>query len=201
MPVEAGLSVASSGHPLANVRIEIVDANGAPLPERHIGEIALRSDSMLTGYYKRPDLKTQVMRDGWYLTCDLGFLFGEELFVTGRRKDLFIVGGRNLYPGDLEVIVNGVPGVHPGRVVVFGVPNGDLGTEDVAVVAEVEANDESDLRRISESIRSGFARQTDCVARHIHLVDSRWLIKTSSGKISRQANRDKFLVEKGMSAS
>jgi len=196
IPSASGLAVASSGRPVPNVEIKIVDASGIQLPERHIGEIALLSDCMLTGYYKRSDLTAQVMRDGWYLTGDLGYVVGEELFVTGRLKDLIIVGGRNLYPGDLEEIVNDVGGVHPGRVVVFGVPNVELGTEDVAVVAEVETDDADERRRISENIRSGIARQTDCIARHIHLVDSRWLIKTSSGKISRHANREKFLRER-----
>lgn len=197
-PASPGVRLPSSGRTIRNVEVKIVDANGDRLPSRRVGEIALRSDCMLTGYYKRPDLTEKAIRNGWYLTGDLGYRVGDDLFVTGRSKDVIIVGGRNIYPGDLEEIVNEVEGVHPGRVVAFGVPNTELGTEDVAVVAEVDTEDEAARRYILEAIRTSIARQTDCVARHIHLVDSRWLIKTSSGKISRHANREKLLTEKGL---
>ncbi len=200
-PASPGVRLLSSGRTLRNVEVKIVDANGDSLPSRQVGEIALRSDCMLTGYYLRPDLTEKAIRDGWYFTGDLGYRVENDLFVTGRSKDLIIVGGRNIYPADLEEIVNEVEGVHPGRVVAFGVPNAELETEDVAVVAEVDTEDEAARRQILEAIRTSIARQTDCVARHIHLVDSRWLIKTSSGKISRHANREKLLTEKGLATS
>ena len=93
------------------------------LPERQVGEIALLSDCMLTGYYHRPDATAKAFHDGWYLTGDLGYMADGEVYVTGRKKDLIIVGGKNIYPQDLEALAGEVEGVHPGRVVAFGVFN------------------------------------------------------------------------------
>ena len=59
---------------------------------------------MLTGYFNRPDLTDKAFRDGWYLTGDYGFIAEGELFVSGRKKDMIIVGGKNVYPQDLEAL-------------------------------------------------------------------------------------------------
>ncbi len=111
----------SAGRPIANVEVKVVDPQGNPLPERAIGELALRSNCMLSGYYHRPDATEKAFRDGWYLTGDYGYLAGGEVFVTGRKKDLIIVGGKNIYPQDIEALAMNVPGIHPGRAVAFGI--------------------------------------------------------------------------------
>lgn len=196
-PAEAGrpaLWMLSSGQPLANTTLRIVDAKGHSLPERQIGEVALRSNSMLTGYYQRPELSEKALRAGWYLTGDLGYLSNGELFVTGRKKDLIIVGGKNIYPQDLEMLVNQVPGVHRGRTVAFGVFDESQGTEAVVVVAEVEVPLEA-YEALAAEIRQVVAKNSAVVLRNIHLVGPKWLLKTSSGKIARSANREKYLAE------
>ena len=86
-------------------------------PSATIGELALRSDCMLTGYYHRPDATEKAFLDGWYLTGDFGYMADGEVYVAGRKKDLIIVGGKNVYPQDLELLAMQVPGVHAGRVV------------------------------------------------------------------------------------
>jgi acyl-CoA synthetase (AMP-forming)/AMP-acid ligase II len=153
---------------------------------------------MLSGYYKRPDL--QPFQDGWYLTGDRGYLAAGELFVIGRSKDLIINAGKNIYPQDIEAIVNEVPGVHAGRVVVFGVPDEREGTELIVVVAEVEANilgvDTAERKEINRRIRQEVARRSMVSAAYVTLVEPRWLLKTSSGKIARGANREKWLESK-----
>ena len=106
----------SAGRPLANTRLKIVSEHGKELPERVVGEVALKSDCMLTGYYHRADATEKALRGGWFLTGDYGYLAGGELYVAGRKKDLIIVGGRNIYPLDLETLAMEVPGVHAGRV-------------------------------------------------------------------------------------
>ena len=106
-----------------------------------------------------------------------------------------ILAGRNVYPQDLERLINRVPGVHAGRAVVFGVFNPKLGTEDAGAVVEVEPG--ADPARLAYLIRDAVATGSDVVLRHLRLVDDRWLIKTSSGKLARAANRDKFLDEQG----
>jgi len=74
---------------------------------------------MLSTYYLRPEITAQAIQDGWYFTGDMGYLAGGELYITGRKKDLIIVGGKNIYPQDLEAIANTTPGITPGRSVAF----------------------------------------------------------------------------------
>ncbi len=185
----------SAGPPLPNVQVRILDEQRADLPERHIGEIALRSDCMLTGYFHRPDLTERAFHDGWYLTGDLGYLADGEVYITGRMKDLIIVGGKNVHPQDLESLAGEVPGVHPGRVVAFGVFNEAQGTEEVAVVAEVDTEDEDERAQLSNDVRQAINKGSDVAVRYVHLVGPRWVLKTSSGKLARAANREKYLAE------
>ncbi|TET82202.1 MAG: fatty acyl-AMP ligase, partial [Anaerolineales bacterium] len=185
----------SAGRPISITQVRILGEDRRELPERHIGEIAIQGTCMLSGYYNRDDLTKQAFHEGWYLTGDLGYLANGELFVTGRLKDLIIVGGKNIYPLDLEELAGEVSGVHPGRVVAFGVFNETLGTEEIAIVAEVDNNDPQERRRIAEEIRQEIARGSDVTLRYSWIVDRKWLIKTSSGKLSRRANCDKFLAE------
>ena len=185
----------SSGMPLSNTEIRIVDAKGHTLSERQIGEIALRSNSMLTGYYHRPDVTEKAFRAGWYLTGDLGYISNEELFVTGRKKDMIIVGGKNIYPQDIEMLANQVPGVHGGRAVAFGVFDETQGTEEVVVVAEVDEQSPERKKAISDEVRQHVSKNSAVVLRTVYLVGPKWLLKTSSGKIARSANREKYLAE------
>ncbi len=189
------LRMVSCGKPIPNTKIRIVDADRQPIPERHVGEIALRSDCMLSGYYHREEETTRALEGAWFYTGDLGYIADGELYITGRQKDLIIVGGKNLYPQDIEAIMNEVPGVHPGRTVAFGVWNEALGTEDLAAIAEAETDAEGERKAIVKAIRMRIAQSTDATARYVQVVGPRWLLKTSSGKIARGANRDKFLRE------
>ena len=198
---EAAMNMLSCGRPLANVEVKIVDDSRKELPARHLGEVLLRSDCMLSGYYRRPDLTEKAFLDGWFLTGDLGYLAEGEVYITGRKKDLIIVGGKNVYPQDLESLASEVPGVHPGRAVAFGVFSEELGTEEVVMVAEMEAGEipqiemEETAQRLSEEIRRRVTQGSDVALRQVRIVPQGWLLKTSSGKIARGANREKFLSE------
>ncbi len=192
------LKMLSAGRPIANTQVRVIGKHGQDLPERQVGEIVLQSNCMLAGYYHRPDLTQEAFLDGWYLTGDLGYLANGELFVTGRKKDLIIVGGKNVYPADIERLASDIKGVHPGRVVAFGVYDEELGTEEVALVAELEQFDqlsEADRERIQLHIRQRVSQGSDVVVRRVHVVGKNWLLKTSSGKIARGSNRDKYLAE------
>ena len=100
-----------------------------------------------------------------------------------------------MYPQDLERLAGEVPGVHPGRVVAFGVFDEDAGTEAVVVVAEADTEDDSERQRIADEIRQAVTRGSDVALRQAHIVGPQWLLKTSSGKIARLANREKYLGE------
>ncbi|HNB53147.1 MAG TPA: fatty acyl-AMP ligase [Anaerolineales bacterium] len=189
----SALTMLSAGRPLENVEVRVLGDDRNPLPERVIGELALRSNCMLTGYYHRPDATAQAFHEGWYLTGDLGYLADGEVYITGRKKDLIIVGGKNVYPQDLEYVANEVPGVYPGRVVAFGVYDEQAGTEEVVLVAETDATDEAARQRIADDIRVRVTKGTAVALRLVELVPREWLIKTSSGKIARGANRERYL--------
>jgi len=194
---DLAVKMLSAGVPIPNTSVRVVDEGGRDLPERQIGEIVLQGDCLLTGYFRRDDLTENAFLEGWYRTGDLGYLADGELYVTGRKKELIIVGGKNIYPQDLEALAEEVEGVHPGRVVAFGVFNEELGTEDVVVVAEADGNDPSDRKRIAREIRDAIARGSDVNARYVEVVDRGWLLKTSSGKNARRANREKYLSMRG----
>lgn len=189
------MKMLSSGYPLENVEIRILDEHGNVLPERFIGEIALKSDCMLTGYYNRSDLTEKAFRDGWYVTGDYGYMADGEIFVSGRKKDMIIVGGRNVYPQDLEALTYEVPGVHAGRSVAFGIFNEEQGTEDVVIIAEVDSEDPLEQQKIADAIRLHVTKNSAIALRHVKVVDPKWIIKTSSGKTARSANKEKFLKE------
>jgi acyl-CoA synthetase (AMP-forming)/AMP-acid ligase II len=193
------LRVMSSGRALPNTRIRVVDAQGNVSADGTVGEIALSSDCMLTGYYNRPDADQAAFRDAWYLTGDYGYLSNGELFVSGRKKDLIIVGGKNIYPHDLEALSYEVPGVHAGRSVAFGVPNPEIGTEDVFLLAEVDSEDAAEQQRIADLVRQHVTKNSAIALRNVKVVGPKWIIKTSSGKTARAANRVKYLAELGIS--
>lgn len=197
--VEApSIKMVSAGRAIRNVKVKIVDERGFDLPDRHIGEVVLQSDSMLTEYYHRPDATENALKGGWYFTGDYGYMVGEEVFVAGRKKEMIIVAGKNVYPMDLEELAMEVPGVHAGRVVAFGIFNETTGTEDVILVAEVDTEDQDERDAIGDAIRQTVTRGSAVALRHVYLVGSKWLIKTSSGKNARTANKEKYLKETSM---
>jgi fatty-acyl-CoA synthase len=187
----------SCGVPIVGTELCVVDDRFNPLPDRQVGEIALRSNCMLSGYYRRPDLTSSTIRSGWYLTGDMGYLADGELFITGRKKDLIIVGGKNIYPQDLETIANQIPGLVPGRVVAFGLFDESLGSENIVMVCELHDPNATaqEQHALEKELRRCVAIQSEVTVSDIRFVQKRWLIKTSSGKISRSSNREKYIRE------
>lgn len=203
---EPFLQMLSCGGPITGTQVKIVDDQRDELPQRHLGEIAIRSNCMLSEYYRRPDATTKAFHQGWYLTGDLGYLAEDTngnlaMYVTGRKKDVIIVGGKNVYPQDLEALANEIEGIHPGRVVAFGIFNEQMGTEEVALVAEMENIDllESGhvalAQQLEDKLRQQVTRGSAIALRYVRVVERGWLLKTSSGKIARAANREKYLKE------
>jgi len=189
------MKMMSSGRPLENVKIKVFDERGNDVPDCVIGEVALQSDCMLTGYFNRPDLTEKAFRAGWYLTGDYGFVSNGELFISGRKKDMIIVGGKNVYPQDLESLTYEVPGVHAGRSVAFGLFDEAQGTEEVILIAEVDSEDETEHQRIADALRAHVTKNSAIALRHVKVVGPKWILKTSSGKTARSANKEKFINE------
>jgi len=192
-------SVASVGRLIPGVELCILDQDGRQLCEGQTGEIAIRGDSLFKEYFLLPDLTSERIINGYFHTRDLGFLINGELFILGRGDDLIIVNGRNYYAHDLEAVVNEVEGLKPGRCAAFGLFNENLGSEEVVAVAERAANTEATDRELKQTIKENILDEADLVIRDAHIVDRNWLVKTSSGKISREGNKTKYLLETGTS--
>jgi fatty-acyl-CoA synthase len=184
-----------SGEILAGAEVAIVAPDGSLQPEGHAGEIRVRSDSMMSGYFGDARATSAAIADGWYATGDVGLLFGRELYVTGRKKDLVIVAGHNVYPHDVEESVGSIPGVKPGRVVTFGVHDESLDTERLVILAETidsRAND-GDLALLRERIRAHVSSVFGVTPSDVRLFGERTLLKSTSGKLSRAQNRALYL--------
>jgi fatty-acyl-CoA synthase len=190
------LSFTSSGRSLPNQQIRIITDAGENASPDSVGEIAIHSDCLFTGYYNRPDLSAQAFVDGWYCTGDLGFLLDGELYVAGRKKDLLIVGGENIYPQDIEEIVGSHLSIHDGRVIAMGVYNPDVGTQEIVVVAEVErAELLHESAALEQQIRSSIVAGLGIAVKSIILKPPKWIVKSTAGKAARSATKEKLMRE------
>lgn len=189
---EDRVDLMSVGTPVSGVQIRVLDEAGYELPAGAVGEIALSAPYLFDGYYREPALTAAAIRDGFYLTGDLGALFEGRLYVTGRKKDLIIVNGKNYYAHDIEEATSLVAGVKPGRCVAFGLPNAAMGSECIHVVAESEAPEEQ-FTSIGREIKKSLQQQMGLLIAQAKVVPPKWLIKTTSGKVSRWGNREKYL--------
>lgn len=190
------ISFMSSGRLLPDQRLRITNDSGSLLPDDSVGEIAIQSDCLFDGYYNRPDLTEKAFIDGWYYTGDLGFHHNGELFVVGRKKDLLIIGGENIYPQDIEELIASHPAIHDGRVIALGMYNPDLGTEDIVVVAEVDRPELlAQSTELEQELRARVVSGIGVATRTIYLKPPKWIVKSTAGKPARAATRDKLLGE------
>ena len=186
----------SSGAPITGCAVRVVDESGEELPDDQVGEIVIQSVSMFDGYRNDMHATAVVLKDGWYFSGDYGFRHEGEQFIIGRKKDIIIVAGKNLFPEDIEDAVGEVPGVIPGRVIAFGREDEEAGTEQVCVIAETEY----EHREVRSELRLGIVRagmEIDVTISRVYLVCPRWLIKSSSGKPARNSNKVRALTQLG----
>jgi fatty-acyl-CoA synthase len=161
------------------------------LAEREVGELFIRGTSVTPGYYKRPDATAELFHDGWLCTGDLAYMLDGELVLCGRIKDVIIVGGRNVFPEDIERAVGTIEGVRAGNVIAFGV-DGYKGKETVVVVAESKGGE---LGAIVDQVHSRTLEVCGLPPRDVILVRPSTLPKTSSGKLQRAKCRELYLNE------
>jgi fatty-acyl-CoA synthase len=180
------------GTPVPGMEMRIVDrVTREDMPERHVGELLLRGTSVTPGYYKREEATAALFHEGWLCTGDLAYLIDGQLVLCGRIKDVIIVGGRNVFPEDIERAVGGLGGVRAGNVIAFGM-EGYKGKESVVVVAEVRADD---LAAVRQAIRRRTLEVCGLPPRDVMLVQPGTLPKTSSGKLQRAKCRELYLSE------
>ncbi len=181
----------SVGLPIPGYRVEIRDQDGRPLPAGGDGEICVRAEGVMTGYWNAPDETARTLRDGWLHTGDIGHLDSDGyLYVVDRMKDLIIRGGFNVYPRDAEDVLAAHPAVAMAGVV--GRPDPRLGEEVVAFVSL-----KPDAHATPEEIIA-FARErlaANKYPREVHIVDA--IPLTSVGKLDRKALRARLSQEQG----
>ena len=191
----------SSGRLLANTEVRIVADDGSVCAEAVAGEINVRTPSLFHGYWGGDGFQKRSLKEGWHATGDYGFLASGELFVIGRFKDIVIVGGNNIFPEDVEAVVNSVEGIHAGRVVAFGVEDQEYGTQGLAVVAEMQGEfSEAAAEELAAAIRKLVLTTIGTAARYVSVVPQRWIVKSTAGKISRRETRKRFVRERLTSA-
>ncbi|MCB0999779.1 MAG: AMP-binding protein [Acidimicrobiales bacterium] len=184
------------GTAVPGLEMKVVDPETyEELPERHVGELLLRGTSVTPGYYKRPDATAALFRDGWLCTGDLAYLLNGQLVLCGRIKDVIIVGGRNVFPEDIERACGTLDGVRAGNVIAFGV-DGYKGKETVVVVAEVRPSEgDGVLDGVRHAIHHRTLEVCGLPPRDVMLVKPGTLPKTSSGKLQRAKCRESYLDE------
>ncbi|MDQ1505165.1 MAG: fatty-acyl-CoA synthase [Actinomycetota bacterium] len=178
------------GRPVPGLEIRIIDpVSGDVRADREVGELEIRGTSVTTGYYRRPDATEAAFHDGWLRSGDLGYLVDGELVICGRIKDLIIVGGRNVYPEDVERAAASVEGVRAGNVIAFAV-DGRRGKEALVVVAESR---DPDLESVRAAVAGRVREVVGLPPEEVVLVEPGTLPKTSSGKLQRSLCRSRYL--------
>ncbi len=195
------LTLVSSGDPVLGMEIEIVDPDTRRLAEEgKIGEIWVRGGSLADGYWNEPNRTAESFNatiidgehDDYLRTGDLGVLIDGELFVTGRRKELIIIAGKNLYPHDVEELVQGTsPAFKPAGGTAFGIET-DEG-EQLVVVQEITRPKKFCQETLLRGAVSELLSQLQVTPHAVVLVRSGSLPKTSSGKLRRRDVRQAFL--------
>ena len=178
------------GRAVPGLEIRIVDpVSGDARGEREVGELEIRGSSVTTGYYRRPDATEAAFHDGWLRSGDLGYLVDGELVICGRIKDLIIIGGRNVYPEDVERAAASVEGVRAGNVIAFAV-DGRRGKEALVDVAESK---DPDLEAVRAAVAGRVREAVGLPPEEVVLVEPGTLPKTSSGKLQRSLCRSRYL--------
>lgn len=174
----------SAGKEYINVHVRIVDKDGCDVQPGDTGEIIVRGDKVFRGYWKLPTETEKVLKDGWYFTGDLGKLNAEGyLYIVGRKKDMIISGGENIYPAEIEEAIISHPAVKD--VSVIGIPNRKWGEEVCAVVvlSENTKSSEDEIIKYCEERLASYKKP-----KSVHFVDS--LPINTMGKV------DKSLLKK-----
>lgn len=132
-PLDGTRTPGTVGFPLPDVDVRITDDDGAVLPSGETGSVEVKGPNVFAGYWGKPEKTAAEFRDGWFVTGDLGALDAEDrLTLSGRSKDLMIAGGYNIYPKEIELVLDSVPGVKESAVI--GVPHPDMGEGVIAVL-------------------------------------------------------------------
>ncbi|MCD9149600.1 malonate--CoA ligase [Pseudophaeobacter flagellatus] len=187
-PYEGERRAGTVGFPLPGVELKITDpATGNTLPDGEVGQIEVRGANVFKGYWQMPEKTAEELRDdGFFITGDLGSIDADGYVqIVGRNKDLIISGGYNIYPKEIELVLDDQPGVLESAVI--GVPHPDFGETVVGIVIP-EANQSPDLEAIMTAVKQSLAR-----FKHPQkLVVLQELPRNTMGKVQKNILRDSY---------
>ncbi len=187
LPEESHARAGSCGRSLFHVEIRIVDPEGKDLPPRETGEILIKGPVVMQGYWRRPEDTARSMLDGWLRSGDIGYLDEEGyLYIQDRKKDMYISGGENVYPAEVEEIILQCPGV--SEVAVIGMPDDRWGETGLAVVISADNRDVTE-DQIIEACRSRLAKYK--IPRKVVFAGE--LPRTTSGKVLKNELRASYV--------
>jgi len=199
VPAAAGngnvLRFVSSGRPLRGHELRIVDEQDREVPERHEGALQFKGPSATAGYFRDAAATAGLFHGDWLDSGDLAYLAEGNVHVTGRRKDIIIRGGRNLYPHELEEAIGELPGIRKGCVAAVGARDERTGTERLVVLAETRESGSGEREALRARAAARVNDLTGMPPDEVVLVAPHTVLKTSSGKIRRSACRE--LYERG----
>lgn len=184
---------AGKGHPQLQVRI--VSEDGRPLPDGHIGEVALVTPSRMEGYLGDAEASSAAIVNDALVTGDLGYLRAGELFWVGRVQERINVRGVKMDPSDFESILLGVEALRPGCFAAFGLDDSSKGTQRIVIVTEVRKSADRSIEDLSGDVRNQVFLALGVNVDEVVLVREGTLTKTSSGK--RRHRYVKELYESG----
>jgi len=187
-PYDGERRAGTVGFPLPGVELRVMDReSGAPLPTGEIGMIEVRGPNVFQGYWRMPEKTREEFRgDGFFITGDVGFIDERDyVHLVAREKDLIISGGFNVYPKEVEGLIDEQPGVVESAVV--GVPHPDFGEAVVAVVV-AEPGVEMDERAVLEGLRDRLARYKQ--PKQVYFVES--LPRNTMGKVQKNLLREAY---------
>lgn len=190
------LEFVSCGMPLPEHEIRIVDEKGAEVDERVVGSLQFSGPSAMQGYYHNLEATKAIYFDGWLDSGDFAYMADGEVFITGRKKDLIIKAGRNLYPQEIEETAAQVSGVRKGCVIAFGAIDPKMGTEKLVIVAETSETSDFNPTQIVDDIIEKVSIVIGIPPDEVVLVPPKTIPKTSSGKLQRSLCKNKYLQGK-----
>ncbi|MBY6151866.1 malonyl-CoA synthase [Vannielia litorea] len=186
-PYEGERVAGSVGLPLPGVELKVCDGEGRALPDGEVGMIEVRGENVFGGYWQMPEKTAAELRpDRWFITGDMGVIDTRGyVSIVGRGKDLIISGGYNIYPKEVEAVIDDCAGVLESAVV--GAPHGDFGESPVAVIV-AEPGAEVDLGAVQAALGEKLARFKH--PRYFELVEA--LPRNTMGKVQKAALRERY---------
>ena len=189
------LHFVSSGIPLRDHQIRVVDLANHELPERQEGQLQFHGPPSTSGYFRNAEKTQELFNGKWLNTGDLAYITKGELFITGRIKDIIIRAGRNIYPDELEKAISNIAGIRKGCVAIFGSKDRKTATERLIVLAESKIEDTDEQTKLRLQVNELATDLIGTPVDEVVLAPPGSVLKTSSGKVRRSASRQMY--EKG----